>query len=103
MRHFILSGAVAAASLRMFEAALAARLVTSPSFALRVTARLVCAVPGAVDLATIAVAADEHLGLAANTQKESGSRFHRHVRLSRDVDEIRERWDTLSAFVLSTV
>src|SRR5437867_2537564 len=84
MRHYILSGAVATTSLGMFEATFAAHLVASAGLALGLTSRLTSTVAGAIDLTVIAVAADQHLGMATDTQKKAGSRFHRHVRVKAE-------------------
>lgn len=103
MRHFISPRAIAAASRRMLEAALAGLLVALAGRALRFASRSPSTVVGAIDLAAIARAANEYLCAATRTEKESGGRFHRHARSSRrDVDEISKRWDTLLAPVHNT-
>ncbi len=61
MRHFILPRPVAARSLRMFDPATMARLVAPPSCMQRPPARVWPTI-GAVDMAPIAIAADDHLG-----------------------------------------
>src|SRR5438105_15809231 len=98
MRHFISPRAIAAASRRMFDAALAGLLVALAGCALRFASGASSTVASAVDLAVITRAANEYLCAATRTEKESGGRFHRHARSSRrDVDEISKRWDTLLA------
>jgi hypothetical protein len=80
MRHFILARPgfacpVAVRSLRMFDPAATARLVTSPGSMQRPATRMGRAI-GAVDVAPITVPADERLSptVRVRTQKQPGSR-----------------------------
>jgi hypothetical protein len=75
MRHFILPRAVAARSLRMFNPATMARLVAPPRCMQRPPARVRPTI-SAVDLAPIAMAADDRLGTTVwvRAQKQPGSR-----------------------------
>jgi hypothetical protein len=67
MRHVIFARSVAACSRRMIDAAVMARLVTATGFALRAPARFLSAAFGAIDMAAIAMAADQDLDPAALT------------------------------------
>src|SRR4249919_2473389 len=77
MRHVVLSGAIATGSRRMVHPTAAAGLVAPPGRALGVAPRRLCTALCAVNLATVAVAADQRLSLAAHAQKQSGSRRRR--------------------------
>jgi hypothetical protein len=77
MRHVFLPGAPAAATHGMVHATAAARLVTSARSALGLMPGFLRAAAGAVDLAAITAAADEHLSVAANTQEQPCRPFHR--------------------------
>jgi hypothetical protein len=82
MRHFILEPAVfarpvAARTLRVFDPAATARLVTSPRFVQRPATRMGRTI-GAVELASIAIAADEHLG-PANRVRAQEKPILRHI------------------------
>ena len=77
MRHVVLSGAIATGPLRMVHPTAAAGLVAPPGRALGVAPSRLCTALCAVNLATVAVAADQHLSLAAHAQKQSGSRRRR--------------------------
>lgn len=76
MRHILYAGAVTAGSLGVGKAAATAPLVTPTRFPNRVTPRPRCAVAGAINLATVAVAADDHLRPAARAQEQSARGFH---------------------------
>ncbi len=70
MRHVLLLGVIAAiatGALGMGQTPPPARLVAPARCALAMTPGLPRAVAGAIDLAAIAAAADEHLRLAADT------------------------------------
>jgi hypothetical protein len=71
MRHVIFARPVAACSRRMIGAAVTAALVTATGFALRASARLPGAAFGAINMAAIAMAADQYLDPAALTQEQS--------------------------------
>ena len=75
MRHFILPRPVAARSLRMFHPATMAHLVASPRCMERPPARVRPTI-GAVDMAPIAIAADDRLGTTVwvRAQKQPGLR-----------------------------
>jgi len=77
MRHVVLSGAIATGPRRMVHPTAAAFLVAPPGRALGVAPSRLCTALCAVNLATVAVAADQHLSLAAHAQKQSGSRRRR--------------------------
>ena len=65
MRHVIFARSVAACARRMIGAAVTAPLVTATGFALRASARFPGAAFGAINMAAIAMAADQHLDPAA--------------------------------------
>jgi hypothetical protein len=71
MRHVIFARPVAACSRRMIGAAVTALLVTATGFALRASARFPGAALGAINMAAIAMAADQYLDPAALTQEQS--------------------------------
>jgi hypothetical protein len=77
MRHVLLSGAIATSPRRMVQSTAAAGLVAPASRALGGVPRRLCTTLCAVNLAAIAVTADQHLSLAAHAQKQSGSRRRR--------------------------
>jgi hypothetical protein len=77
MRHVLLLGAPATGPLRMGQATAAARLVAPAGGALGVMSGLLPTAAGAVNLAAVAAAADEHLGPAADAHEQPGRRFHR--------------------------
>ncbi len=72
MRHVVLSGAIATGPRRMVHPTAAAGLVAPPGRALGITPRRLCTALCAVNLAAIAVAADNNLSLAARAQKQPG-------------------------------
>src|SRR5487761_1234223 len=74
MRHIIFARPVTTRPHRMIEAAAAARLVTPPGLALRQQSRFLSTALATVHVAVIAMAADEHLGAAAQAPKEPGGR-----------------------------
>jgi hypothetical protein len=74
MRHVILARPVAACARRMIDAAVTAALVTATGFALRASARFPGAARGAINMAAIAMAADQDLDPAALTQEQSRRR-----------------------------
>jgi hypothetical protein len=69
MRHVIFARPVAACSRRMIGAAVTAPLVTATGFALRASARFPGAAFGAINMAAMAMAADQYLDPAALTQE----------------------------------
>jgi energy-converting hydrogenase Eha subunit A len=70
MRHSIFARPVAACSRRMIDAAVTARLVTATGFALRASTRFPGAAFGAINMAAVAMAADQYLDPAALTQEQ---------------------------------
>jgi hypothetical protein len=80
MRHVLLSGAIATGTRGMDQAAPAARLVALAGRTLRVAPGVPRTSFGTVDLAAVAAAADEHLSVAAPTQKQPGRRLGRFGR-----------------------
>ena len=72
MRHVFLPVPVPACPQGMGGTATAARLVAPAGHALGLAARVFCAASGAVNLAAVAMAADEYAGAAAGAQKEPG-------------------------------
>src|SRR5271169_1486182 len=77
MRHVVLSGAIAGGPRRMVHPTAAAGLVAPPGRALGVAPRRMCTALCAVNLAAIAVAADDNLSLTACAQKQPGRRRRR--------------------------
>ena len=77
MRHVLLSGAIATGPRRMVHSTAAAGLVAPASRALGGVPRRLCTTLCAVNLAAIAVTADQHLSHAAHAQKQPGSRRRR--------------------------
>jgi hypothetical protein len=71
MRHILLPGPVAAHAFGVVESAAAASLVTLTRLPNRLSPHRRCAVASAVDLASVAVAANEHLVPATGTEEES--------------------------------
>ena len=72
MRHFLASGPVTARSLGMGKLPPAAGLVASPGITLGAAARARRAVTGAIDLAAVATAADQHLDATARAHQQTG-------------------------------
>ena len=77
MRHYLLSGAIAAGARRMVHAPAEGFLIAPAGRPLGLLADFLCTGACAVNLATVAVAADQRLSLAAHAQKQSGSRRRR--------------------------
>jgi hypothetical protein len=76
MRHVLLQGTMATRPCRMGQATATARLVAPGGSTLGVVSRLLRTAAATVNLAAVAVTADEHLSLAAGTQEQSGRPFH---------------------------
>ena len=76
MRHILLSSAVTAVAFGVGKTAATAGLVAPARLPDRATSGCLRTVRGAVDLATVAVAADDHLRPAAHAQKESARGLH---------------------------
>lgn len=74
MRHVLLPRAIAAGPLGMRQPAGPTHLVAPAGSALRAAAGLLRAIPGTVNLAAVAAAADQSLGTAAHTQEQPGRR-----------------------------
>jgi hypothetical protein len=72
MRHFILPSPVAARPLGVLDPATTARLVTSPSLLQRPATRMGRTI-GAVDVAAVAITADDHLNPAARVRAQEQS------------------------------
>jgi hypothetical protein len=70
MRHVIFARPMAACARRMIGAAVTAPLVTATGFALRAPARFPGAARGTINMAAIAMAADQYLDPAAMTQEQ---------------------------------
>ena len=70
MRHVIFARPVAACARRMIDAAVTTSLVTATGFALRALARFPGAAFGAINMAAIAMTADQDLDPAAVTQEQ---------------------------------
>lgn len=69
MRHIFLPRAIATGTRGVIDAATLARLVALAGRTLRTTSGFLRAGPGAIDLAAVAAAADQHLRSAAPTQE----------------------------------
>ena len=76
MRHFISLGSVTAGSLSVCMAAATRALVTPARSAYRLASRSQGALARAINLTTVAVAANHHLHPASGAQKQSALRFH---------------------------
>jgi len=70
MRHVILARPVPAGAGRMIEAAVTAVLVTATGFPSRAPPGVLGAASGAIDMAAVAMAADQNLDPAALTQEQ---------------------------------
>lgn len=77
MRHVLLPPAVTAGTFGMGEAPLASALVTPTGLAYRGTTAYLRTTLSAIDLATVAWAADVHLHAAASAKKQPCCNFHR--------------------------
>ena len=82
MRHVLLPGAPATRPCRVGQPTATARLVALTGRAPGVISRHLCTSAGAIDLAAIAAAADQHLSAATRTHEQPGWRFHQR-RLAR--------------------
>jgi hypothetical protein len=76
MRHFIESRPIATGALRMGKTPAARVLVTPGRFAQARTPRRLGTAIGAIDLAAITAAANEHLRAAAGAQEETARGQH---------------------------
>jgi hypothetical protein len=72
MRHVLLPGAPATRPYRVGQPTATARLVALTGRAPGVTSRSLCTVTGAIDLAAVAAAADQHLTAATRTYEQPG-------------------------------
>lgn len=103
MRHFIVSRSITTGALRMGKTPAARTLVTLSRFAqARAPGRLRTAA-GAIDLASIAAAANEHLRPAAGAQEEAARGQHRRSPWNADGRSIStgsaQPWNTAAARV----
>jgi len=78
MRHFILPRPVAARSVRVFVASAAARLVAPPGRMQRPPARVWRAI-GAVNMAPVAIAADDRLGTTTRISAQEQPRLRQVI------------------------
>jgi hypothetical protein len=69
MRHVIFARPIAACSRRMIDATAAAQLITATGFALRLSACFLSTSFGAIHMAAITMAADQHLDSTAPAQE----------------------------------
>jgi hypothetical protein len=76
MRHFIVLRPIATGALRMGKTPAARALVTLRRFAQARTPGCLRTAAGAIDLAAITAAANEHLRAAAGTQEETARGQH---------------------------
>ena len=76
MRHVLLPGTPATATRRMGQATAPACLIALAGRPLGLVPRFLRAAAGAVNLAAVATAADQHLDPAASTQEQAGRPFH---------------------------
>jgi hypothetical protein len=77
MRHVLLLSPPATRPYRVGQPTATARLVALTGRAPGVISRHLCTAAGAIDLAAVAAAADQHLSEATRTHEQSGWRFHR--------------------------
>jgi hypothetical protein len=77
MRHVLLPGAPATRPYRVGQPTATACLVALTGRAPGVRSRRLCTAAGAIDLAAVAAAADQHLSAATRTHEQPGRRFHR--------------------------
>ena len=75
MRHVFLPAPVTAGAQGVSEASAPACLIARARGALTLTPRFLRATAGAIDLAAVAAAADQHTGAAAGAQKKPGRRL----------------------------
>ena len=105
MRHFLLPGAISTHAAGMRETPATAILIAPTSLPYRSTADQLRTRSGTVNLATVAVAANEYLRAAASAQKESARRFHRLA--PHRADQIStgsgDLWNNLPAHVFGTL
>ena len=83
MRHFLVFGSVTALALGVLETATMGVLVASSGSSQRRPAGRVCARITAIDISSIAVAADRYLVVTADTVVETGSVLHRRLQPMR--------------------
>jgi hypothetical protein len=69
MRHVLAPRPIATGTRGVIEAASSARLVALTGRPLRAASGFLCAGSGAIDLATVATGADQHLPTTASTQE----------------------------------
>ena len=77
MRHVLLPGAPTTRPYRVGQPTGTARLVALTGRAPGLISRHLCTVAGAINLAAVAAAADQHLSAATRTHEQPGWRFHR--------------------------
>ena len=103
VRHYFYAGTVAACPPRMHHAATMAQLIASGSSATSLPSNAPRTAT-AINLAAVALAADQNLNAAACAQEKSGGRTSRTNNARRcKVDWLRNRCDTALVIVLSTV
>ena len=79
MRHILQTFTVTPGACRMIEAASPASLVTVSGCPRGCGAGLSCALAVAIDLAAIAIAADQYLDAARRAQVQTSRNFHRPI------------------------
>jgi hypothetical protein len=77
MRHVLLLGAPATRPYRVGQPTATARLVAMTGRPPGVISRHLCTSAGAIDLAAVTAAADQHLSTATRTHEQPGCRFQR--------------------------